>query len=157
MEDTLYLELKTGRVTIQLRPDLAPLHCARIRELARDGFYDETPIHRVIDGFMAQMGDPTGSGSGGSKKPDLKAEFSGEPHVRGICSMARTPNPDSANSQFFIMLGDAPYLDGEYSVWGQVTSGMDHVDQIKKGGRDGLVRGPDKIVSLCLAGDVKEK
>jgi peptidylprolyl isomerase len=158
MEDTLYLELKTGRVTIKMRTDLAPEHCARIKELAQDGFYDDTPIHRVIDGFMAQMGDPTGSGSGGSKKPNLKAEFSDEEHVRGICSMARTPDPDSANSQFFIMLGAAPYLDGQYTVWGLVTDGMEHVDQIKKGGgRDGLVRDPDRIIRLRLAVDAKNK
>ncbi|MBM3503209.1 MAG: peptidylprolyl isomerase [Alphaproteobacteria bacterium] len=157
MEDTLFLDLKNGRVVITMRPDLAPKHCARIKELARAGFYDDTPIHRVIDGFMAQMGDPTGSGSGGSDKPDLKAEFSEEAHVRGICSMARTPDPDSANSQFFIMLGDAPYLDGQYTVWGAVSTGMEHVDQIKKGGgRDGLVRTPDRIVRLRVAVDVKE-
>ena len=124
-EDTLLMELPGGRVTIALRPDLAPGHVARIKELAREGFYDGTPFHRVIEGFMAQGGDPTGTGTGGSKKPDLKAEFSRETHVRGICSMARSASPNSANSQFFICFSDAPFLDGQYTVWGQVTSGME--------------------------------
>ena len=132
-ENTLFLELETGPVTITLRPDLAPKHVARIKELAREGFYDGVVFHRVIPGFMAQGGDPTGTGSGGSKKPDLPAEFSKEPHVRGVCSMARTNNPNSANSQFFICLDDAKFLDSQYTVWGVVSEGMDHVDALPKG------------------------
>src|SRR5262249_43911027 len=119
LENTLYLDLPKGRVTIELRPDLAPGHVARIKELAREGFYDGVPFHRIIQGFMAQCGDPTGTGMGGSKPPNLKAEFSREPHVRGVCSMARSQNPDSANSQFFICFGDAKFLDKQYSVWGK--------------------------------------
>ena len=122
-----------GRVTIELLPQLAPGHVARIKELAREGFYDGVVFHRVIEGFMAQGGDPTGTGMGGSKKPNLKAEFSKEPHVRGICSMARSQNPNSANSQFFIVFDDATFLDKQYTVWGRVTSGMDIVDTIKRG------------------------
>ncbi|MDP9137529.1 MAG: peptidylprolyl isomerase [Pseudomonadota bacterium] len=151
-EDTLYLELPGGRVTIQLRPDLAPGHVARIKELARDGFYDGTPFHRVIDNFMAQGGDPTGTGTGGSKKPNLKAEFSKEKHVRGTCSMARSSSPDSANSQFFICFGDAPFLNGQYSIWGQVTSGMEHVDALKRGEP---ARDPDRIARMQVAADAK--
>ncbi|HVM98602.1 MAG TPA: peptidylprolyl isomerase, partial [Caulobacteraceae bacterium] len=127
-EDTLIMTLESGPVTIRLRPDLAPGHVARIKELARAGFYDGVVFHRVIDGFMAQGGDPTGTGSGGSEKPDLQAEFSKEPHVRGVCSMARTSYPHSANSQFFICFDDARFLDGQYTVWGEVTEGMEHVD-----------------------------
>jgi peptidylprolyl isomerase len=149
-EDTLYLELPGGRVIISLRPDLAPGHVARIKELAREGFYDGTPFHRVIDKFMAQGGDPTGTGTGGSKKPNLKAEFSKEKHVRGTCSMARATSPDSANSQFFICFGDAPFLNGQYSIWGQVTSGMEHVDALKRGEP---VRDPDRIVKMQVAAD----
>src|SRR5215468_6599053 len=126
-ENTLFLDLKDGRAVIELRPDLAPRHVARIKELARKGFYDGIVFHRVIDGFMAQGGDPTGTGTGGSGQR-LKAEFSREPHVRGVCSMARSNNPDSADSQFFICFGDASFLDKQYSVWGKVTSGMEHVD-----------------------------
>ncbi|MBA3895595.1 MAG: peptidylprolyl isomerase [Sphingomonadaceae bacterium] len=133
MADTLNLTLDTGEVAIKLRPDLAPGHVDRIAELANEGFYDGVVFHRVIDGFMAQGGDPTGTGMSGSKKPDLKAEFSREPHVRGVCSMARTAAPDSANSQFFICLDDARFLDGQYTVWGEVTSGMDAVDALPKG------------------------
>ncbi|HAU21196.1 MAG TPA: peptidylprolyl isomerase [Erythrobacter sp.] len=138
MADTLTLTLDTGNgeggdVVIKLRPDLAPGHVARISELAGEGFYDGVVFHRVIDGFMAQGGDPTGTGMGGSDKPDLKAEFNAEPHVRGTCSMARAMNPDSANSQFFICFGDTHFLDGQYTVWGEVTSGMDHVDALPKG------------------------
>ena len=152
LENTLYMDLKRGRVTISLRPDLAPGHVARIKELAREGFYDGTPFHRVIEGFMAQGGDPTGTGTGGSKKADLKAEFSKEPHVRGVCSMARSQDPNSANSQFFICFSDARFLDGKYTVWGKVTSGMEHVDAIKRGEP---VRDPDRIVKLQVAADAK--
>lgn len=158
LEDTLYIDLKDGRVVIRMRPDLAPGHVARIKELARAGFYDNTPIHRVIDGFMAQMGDPTGTGSGGSDKPNLKAEFSLEPHVRGTASMARTNDPNTANSQFFICFAPAPFLDGQYTVWGRVTEGMEVVDKIKKGaGQSGSVRDPDKIVRVRVAADVKDE
>jgi peptidylprolyl isomerase len=149
-ENTLILTLDTGPVTIALRPDLAPGHVARIKELAREGFYDGVVFHRVIDGFMAQGGDPTGTGSGGSKKPDLKSEFSAEPHVRGACSMARTSNPHSANSQFFICLDDATFLDGQYTVWGEVTEGMENVDALPKGEPP---RQPGKIISARVAAD----
>ena len=151
-ENTLNLDLAKGRVVIELRPDLAPGHVARIKELAREGFYDGTPFHRVIDGFMAQGGDPTGTGMGGSKKPNLKAEFSAEPHVRGVCSMARSSDPNSANSQFFICFGDATFLDNQYTVWGRVTSGMEHVDKLKRGEP---VSNPDKIVKMQVAADAK--
>jgi peptidylprolyl isomerase len=145
------MNLKSGQVKIELRPDLAPNHVARITELTKDGFYDGIVFHRVIDGFMAQTGDPTGTGTGGSKKPNLKAEFSRERHVRGTCSMARSSNPDSANSQFFICFGDAPWLDGQYTVWGKVVEGMEHIDAIKKGdGDNGTVLSPDKIISMSL-------
>ena len=155
-ENTLYLELTYGRVVIQLRPDLAPNHVTRIKELARDGFYDGHKFHRVIDGFMAQTGDPTGTGSGGSDYPDLPAEFSEVPYERGIVGMARTPDPNSANSQFFIMFGASPGLDGQYTIWGRVVEGMEHVDKIKRGsGRSGLVRRPDRIVSMKVAADVE--
>ena len=146
-ENTLILTLDTGVVTIDLRPDLAPGHVARIKELAREGFYDGVVFHRVIPGFMAQGGDPTGSGMGGSEKPNLKAEFSREPHVRGVCSMARTNNPDSANSQFFICLDDARFLDNQYTVWGEVVEGMEHVDALPKGEPP---RTPGKIVKASL-------
>jgi len=133
-DDRLTLTLSSGGdVVIKLRPDLAPGHVERITTLAKDGFYDGVLFHRVIPGFMAQGGDPTGTGTGGSKLPDLKAEFSREPHVRGTCSMARTPNPNSANSQFFICFGDASFLDGQYTVWGEVESGMEYVDALPKG------------------------
>ena len=156
LENMLHLELKDGTVIIELLPDLAPNHVERIKKLARMNFYDNTPIHRVIDGFMAQMGDPTGTGSGGSDFPDLKAEFNNEPHIRGIVSMARTPDPDSANSQFFIMFDSAPSLDGQYTVWGRVIEGMEIVDKIKKGdGMNGIVEDPDSIVSLKVAADIK--
>ena len=152
--DTITIELKSGPVTIALRPDLAPNHVARIRELSKRGFYDGVPFHRVIPGFMAQTGDPTGTGSGGSDLPDLKAEFSGEKHTRGTVSMARTSNPNSANSQFFICFGDAPWLDRQYTVWGQVVSGMEHIDAIKKGGEhnNGAITGePDKVLKMHVA------
>jgi peptidylprolyl isomerase len=149
-ENTLILELETGPVTIELRPDLAPGHVERIKELAREGFYDNVVFHRVIDGFMAQGGDPTGTGTSGSKKPNLKAEFSREPHVRGVCSMARTNQPNSANSQFFICLDDASFLDGQYTVWGKVVDGMDAVDALPTGEPP---RKPGKIVKARVAAD----
>jgi peptidylprolyl isomerase len=154
LENTLYLDVPAGRVVIEMRPDLAPGHCAHIKALARRGFYDGIVFHRVIDGFMAQTGDPTGTGSGGSGHR-LKAEFSAEPHVRGTLSMARTSDPDSADSQFFIMFAPAPFLDRQYSVWGQVVSGMEFVDQIKKGdqARNGSVADPDQIVKMQVAAD----
>ncbi|RVU20184.1 peptidylprolyl isomerase [Methylobacterium oryzihabitans] len=143
--NTLVMETSKGRVVIALRPDLAPAHVERIKTLSERGFYDGVPFHRVIDGFMAQTGDPTGTGSGGSDLPDLKAEFNAEPHVRGTCSMARTNFPHSANSQFFICFSDARFLDKQYTVWGKVTEGMEVVDQIKRGEP---VRDPDTIVSM---------
>ena len=148
MGDTLTFTLATGDVVIKLRPDLAQGHVARITELANEGFYDGVVFHRVINGFMAQGGDPTGTGMGGSKKPDLKAEFSREPHVRGVCSMARSSNPDSANSQFFICFADAGFLDGQYTVWGAVTSGMDHVDALPKGEPPST---PGKIIKATIS------
>ena len=155
LENTLYLELKTGRVTIALRPDLAPKHVERVKMLAREGFYDNTPFHRVIEGFMAQGGDPTGSGSGGSKYGNLPAEFSrSAKFLRGTVGAARTQDPNSANSQFYIMFAPSPHLDNQYTIWGQVTEGMEHVDQIKRGsGGSGSVRDPDKIVSMKVAAD----
>ncbi len=131
--EKMTFHLDTGDVEIKLRPDLAPGHVERITELASEGFYDGVVFHRVIDGFMAQGGDPTGTGMSGSDKPDIPAEFSQEPHVRGVCSMARTMDPNSANSQFFICLDDATFLDGQYTVWGEVTTGMDAVDALPKG------------------------
>ena len=136
-----------GDVVIRLRPDLAPGHVQRITELANSGFYDNVPFHRVIPGFMAQGGDPTGTGTSGSKLPNLKAEFSREPHVRGTASMARTSDPNSANSQFFICFGDAGFLDGQYTVWGQVESGMEHVDALPVGEPP---RDPGKIVKATV-------
>ena len=149
-ENTLIMETSKGTVTIDLRPDLAPGHCARIKELAREGFYDGIIFHRVIDGFMAQVGCPDGTGMGGSDKPNLQAEFNAEPHVRGICSMARTNQPHSANSQFFICFDDARFLDNQYTVWGQVSAGMDVIDQLQKGEPP---RNPDSIVSMKVAAD----
>lgn len=156
LENTLYLELKDGRVVIELRPDLAPKHVARIKELTREGFYDGIVFHRVIDGFMAQTGDPLGNGTGGSGQ-NLPAEFNSEPHVRGTVSMARAQNPDSADSQFFICFDDARFLDNQYTVWGKVVDGMEHVDNIKRGqGPNGSVLGePDKIISMKVAADVE--
>ena len=148
-DEFIHMETSQGPVRIQLRPDLAPGHVERIKELASDGFYDGVVFHRVIDGFMAQTGDPTGTGTGGSSKPDLKAEFNDEPHVRGTCSMARTNDPNSANSQFFICFDETPHLNRQYTVWGQVVDGMDSVDKLKKGsGGGGTVTDPDKIVSM---------
>ena len=147
--NTLTLSLSSGGdVVIKLRPDLAPGHVERIAGLARDGFYDGVVFHRVIPGFMAQGGDPTGTGMGGSDLPDLKAEFNSEPHVRGVCSMARAQNPNSANSQFFICFDDATFLDGQYTVWGQVESGMEHVDALPVGEPP---REPGKIVKATVA------
>jgi peptidylprolyl isomerase len=155
LEDTLYLDVPAGRVVIEMRPDLAPGHCAHIKALARRGFYDGIVFHRVIDGFMAQTGDPTGTGTGGSGTR-IKAEFSAEPHVRGVASMARAQDPDSADSQFFICFDDATFLDRQYTVWGKVTSGMEHIDAIKKGaGSSGTVVNPDKIVKMQVAADAK--
>jgi len=149
-EDTLILDTTKGPVTIEMRPDLAPNHVAHIKKLVREGFYDGIVFHRVIDGFMAQTGCPQGTGTGGSDYPDLKQEFNPEPHVRGTCSMARTQDPDSANSQFFICFDDATFLDRKYTVWGKVVDGMDNVDKIKRGEP---VRDPDKIVSARIAAD----
>ena len=155
LENTLYIELDAGRVVIELRPDLAPKHVARIKELAREGFYDGLVFHRVIKGFMAQTGDPTGTGTSGSGQK-LQAEFSAEPHVRGTVSMARSQDPNSADSQFFIVFDTAPWLNGQYTVWGSVTQGMDLVDAIRKGNerRGGVVENPDKMVSVRVAADV---
>jgi len=149
-ENTLLLEINHGPVVIELRPDLAPNHVARIKELAREGFYDGLKFHRVIEGFMAQTGCPQGRGTGGSGK-NLAQEFSDEPHVRGTCSMVRAQNPNSADSQFFICFTDAAFLDGQYTVWGRVTSGMEHVDKLKRGEP---VNDPDNIVSMKVAADV---
>ena len=147
-ENTLYIDLKDGRVTIEMRPDLAPKHVAQIKKLAREGKYDGVLFHRVIDGFMAQGGDPTGTGYHGSDKPNLKAEFSREPHVRGVASMARSQDPNSANSQFFIVFDDARFLDGQYTVWGQVESGMEYVDALPVGEPP---REPGKIVKASVS------
>ena len=156
-DDTLVLELATGKVTIELRSDLAPNHVARIKELVRKGFYDGTPFHRVIDGFMAQGGDPTGTGTGGSGTK-LRAEFTGEPFVRGVVGMARSASPDSADSQFFIMLGSAPSLDGRYTAIGRVLDGMEAVDRIKKGDSsdNGMVSKPDKLIRAQLQSDIRK-
>ena len=155
LENQLYLEVESGRVVIDLRPDLAPRHVERIKQLAREGFYDGVPFHRVIDGFMAQTGDPTGTGSGGSGQK-LKAEFSDARHVRGVVSMARAQDPDSADSQFFILFEAAPWLDGSYTVVGKVVSGMERVDGLKRGtGPNGLVVNPDRVLSIRVALDVE--
>ncbi len=148
MAETLTLHLTTGDVVIKLRPDLAPNHVARIVELAGEGFYDNVKFHRVIDGFMAQGGCPDGTGMGGSKKPDLAQEFNSEPHVRGVCSMARSQNPNSANSQFFICFDDATFLDRQYTAWGNVIEGMENVDALPKGEPP---REPGRIVSTTVA------
>ena len=153
-ENTLLLDLKNGRVVIQLRPDLAPKHVAQIKALTKKGFYDGIVFHRVIDGFMAQTGDPTGTGTGGSELPDIQAEFSSEPFKRGILGMARSQSPNSANSQFFIMFADGDFLNNKYTVFGEVTKGMEFVDGIKRGeGSNGQVSSPDKIVKMQLASD----
>ena len=150
-ENTLLIETTKGPVVIEMRPDLAPNHVAHIKKLAREKFYDGIVFHRVIDGFMAQTGDPTGTGTGSSKYPNLKQEFSAEPHVRGTASMARAQNPDSANSQFFICFDDARFLDRQYTVWGKVIEGMENVDKIKRGEP---VRDPDSMVTVRVAADV---
>ena len=156
LENTLYLDLKDGRVVIELLPNVAPKTVARIKELARQGFYDNTPIHRVIPGFMAQMGDPTGSGSGGSGQ-NIPAEFNAQPHVRGTVSMARTSDPNSADSQFFICFDTADFLDRQYTVFGQVIDGMQFVDRITPGSEanNGIVANPDKIVNVQVAADAQ--
>ncbi len=150
-ENTLIMDMSHGTVVIELRPDLAPDHVERLKTLARENFYDGIVFHRVIDGFMAQTGCPNGVGTGGSSHPNLAAEFSAEPHVRGICSMARASNPNSANSQFFICFDDARFLDNQYTVWGKVIEGMEHVDKIKRGEP---VAEPDRINTLRVAADV---
>ena len=150
-ENTLIIETTKGQVVIAMRPDLAPNHVAHIKKLAREGFYDGIVFHRVIDGFMAQTGCPTGTGTGGSSYPNLKQEFNREPHVRGTCSMARAQNPDSANSQFFIVFDDARFLDRQYTVWGAVIEGMENVDLIKRGEP---VKDPDKMITVRVAADV---
>ncbi len=154
-ENTLHLQLKDGVVVIELLPDIAPGHVEQIKALAREGFYDGIVFHRVIEGFMAQTGDPTGTGMGGSDRPNLKAEFNATPHVRGTVSMARSSSPHSANSQFFICFDDAEFLNGQYTVWGQVVEGMEFVDAIKKGSKldNGSVSDPDKIISMKVAAD----
>ncbi|MBV9537385.1 MAG: peptidylprolyl isomerase [Acidisphaera sp.] len=157
-QNTIYMDLKDGRVVIQLLPDLAPKHVERVKELSKRGFYDGTPFHRVIEGFMAQGGDPTGTGTGGSDLPQLPAEFTRSKHfLRGTVGAARTSDPNSANSQFFIMFAPAPNLDGQYTIWGQVVSGMEFVDKIKRGsGSSGMVPPPpDRIVHMRLAADDK--
>ncbi len=158
LENTIYLDVPAGRVVIELRPDLAPKTVARIKELTRKGFYDGIAFHRVITGFMAQTGDPKGDGTGGSGQK-LKAEFSQAHHVRGTVSMARAQDPDSADSQFFICFAPAPFLDGKYTIFGQVTSGMEFIDAIKKGDpdRNGSVSNPDRIVKMQVAADVEKK
>ena len=157
-ENTLLLQLKDGTVVIELKPEVAPNHVKRIKELTRQGFYDGIVFHRVIDGFMAQTGDPTGTGMGGSKLPDLKAEFNSMKHITGTLSMARSQSPDSANSQFFICFKPAALLDGQYTAFGQVIEGMEFVNAIKKGdpANNGSVTAPDKIISLKVAADVKK-
>ncbi len=152
-ENTLVIETTKGKVVIAMRPDLAPNHVAHIKKLAREGFYNNIVFHRVIDGFMAQTGDPNGTGTGGSSYPNLKQEFNAEPHVRGTTSMARAQNPDSANSQFFICFADARFLDRQYTVWGKVIEGMENVDKIKRGEP---VRDPDKMVTVQVAADIAE-
>jgi len=159
LENTLYMDLKDGRVVIELRPDLAPKAVERVKLLTRKGFYNGTPFHRVIAGFMAQGGDPTGTGTGGSDLPNLPAEFSATEHfVRGTVGAARTSDPDSANSQFYIMFAPAPNLDGQYTIWGRVVKGMEFIDKIKKGdaANNGTVDTPDKIVKMQVAADVKQ-
>ena len=153
-DNTLYMDLKDGRVVIEMRPNLAPRHVARIKELVRQGFYDGLTFHRVIAGFMAQGGDPKGDGTGGSGK-NIPAEFSAEPHVRGTTSMARSGHPDSADSQFFITFSKTPHLDGKYTVWGRVTEGMKYVSMIKRGddARNGVVDKPSKILKIQVAAD----
>jgi peptidylprolyl isomerase len=157
LENTLYMDVPAGRVVIEMRPDLAPATVAQIKALVRQGFYDGIVFHRVIDGFIAQTGDPKGDGTGGSGHK-LKAEFSNEKHERGVVSMARASNPDSADSQFFIMFAPAPSLDGHYTIWGRVVSGMEYIDKIKKGdpARNGTVTNPDRIIKMQVAADAEK-
>ena len=157
-ENTLIMQLPKGTVTIKLRPDLAPNHVKRVKELTRQGFYDGTPFHRVIPGFMAQGGDPTGTGTGGSTLPDLKAEFSSANFGRGTIGAARTNDPDTANSQFFICFNDCSFLNGQYTIWGEVVDGMEFVDALKPGNpnvNDGQVTKPDKLIKMTVAADAK--
>jgi peptidylprolyl isomerase len=156
-QNIVHMELKSGRVVIELRPDLAPNHVQRIKDLTGEGFYNGVVFHRVIPGFMAQTGDPTGTGMGGSKLPNIPAEFSPTPFKRGTLGMARSNDPDSANSQFFICFGDASFLNNKYTVFGEVVSGMEAIDKIKAGteGNNGIVDHPDKIISLRFAPDAK--
>src|ERR1700738_3372639 len=158
LENTLYMDGPAGRVVIELRPDLAPETVAQIKKLVRQGFYDGIVFHRVVDGFLAQTGDPKGDGTGGSGHK-LKAEFSNEKHVRGVVSMARASDPNSADSQFFIMFGPATSLDGQYTIWGKVASGMEYIDKVKKGdpARNGSVTNPDKIIKMQVAADAEKK
>ena len=159
-QNTLYMDVSSGRVIIKLRPDLAPNHVQRIKELTRAGFYDGTPFHRVIPGFMAQGGDPTGTGMGNSDKPNLKAEFTNTNFVRGTIGAARGDNPNSANSQFFICFQDCSFLNGQYTVWGEVVSGMEFVDKLKAGDpnvNDGQVKNPDKIIRMQVAAEAMGK
>lgn len=157
LENTLYLDVDAGRVTIELRPDIAPNHVDQIKKLAREGFYDGIVFHRVIPGFMAQTGDPTGTGSGSSKYPDLKAEFTDANFDRGVLGMARSQNPDSANSQFFIMFAEGSFLNGQYTVFGRVTDGMEHIDAVKMGTKanNGIVENPDRMIKLQVAADAQ--
>ncbi len=155
-ENTLVMDIKYGQVIIQMYPDLAPKHVERLKVLSRQGFYDGTPFHRVIEGFMAQGGDPTGTGTGGSSLPNLPAEFNRRRFLRGACGMARTQDPNSANSQFFIMFAPAPNLDGQYTLWGQVIRGMEFVDQIKRGaGANGMVTNPDRLLKMRVQADIR--
>jgi peptidylprolyl isomerase len=156
-QNTIFLDTKDGRIVIKLRPDIAPKHVEQIKALTKRGFYDGVVFHRVISGFMAQTGDPTGTGSGGSQLPNIPAEFTPTPFKRGTVGMARSSDPNSANSQFFIMFADGPSLDNKYTVFGEVVSGMDVVDKIKRGdpNANGRVAGPDKIVKMQLAADAK--
>jgi len=157
-QNEVFMDLKDGRVVIQLLPELAPKHVARVKELCRQHFYDNTPFHRVIEGFMAQGGDPTGTGGGGSSLPNLPAEFTNDAHfLRGTVGAARTSDPNSANSQFFIMFAPAPNLDGQYTIWGRVIQGMEHVDNIKRGsGASGTVQNPDRILRMRVAADAEK-
>ncbi len=156
-ENVLFIDLKYGRVVIELMPAIAPKHVDRIKTLASRGFYDGIPFHRVIDGFMAQTGDPTGTGTGSSELPDLRAEFNNEPHLRGAVSMARASSPNSANSQFFIVTKDSRFLDGQYTLFGRVIDGMKYVDMIKKGeGQGGMVKNPDVMVKVRMAKDANK-
>lgn len=154
-QNTLYMDLKTGRVVIELRPDLAPKHIERIKKLTREGFYNGLKFHRVISGFMAQTGDPTGTGTGGSKLPNVEAEFTKTPFKRGSLGAARTNDPNTANSQFFICFEEAPHLNGKYTMFGQVVEGMEHVDKIKKGNGDGPIYNPDVIIKMQVAADAR--